>query len=131
MPWLLDQLNQGSTAIDKTSRLYAFGHDVYNLIPIMNDLKLSSGTSYSGLTGRLSVNSRGEIMRQPGWATFKSGTPTSTGDYSAVRFSNPTNSNVSTPTQTRSTNTNQVINRSNRYDPKTWNTGTNRRKQEP
>lgn len=158
MPILLDQLISDSTqSISSSAKLQAFGNDAYNLVPIINDLKQYSGTSYLGLTGRLSINGRGEVIREPAWAKFKKGLPTrlneganysNYGVNSGVVFDKNTAAGVqnqgsneysSSPTQALQTggpspatpNQPTVINRSNRYDSKTWNTRTNRRASSP
>ena len=120
MPWLLSDINN-SNASD--SRLFAFGYDTYQLIPILTQLRLSDGLSYQGLSGRLSANSNGQIVRHPAFATFKNGIPEieESSQGGSPRYE------VDTPTPSVN-NTEPVINRSNRYDSKNWDAGASRRK---
>jgi len=99
----------------------------------MNDLKNNPSTAFAGLTGQLSVNSRGEIMRKPGWAKFKQGIPVPTkSSYSS--YQGTTSGQYQTGSTSQSyqpTQPSTVINRSNHYDSKTWDSRTNRRTQNP
>ena len=118
MPWLLSDTNNSSAS---SSRLFAFGYDAYQLIPILTQLRLSDGLSYQGLSGRLVANSNGQIVRYPAFAKFKNGIPEIEGGLqgSSPRYQ------VAPPSLNK---TEQVINRSNRYDSKNWDAGANRRK---
>lgn len=123
MPWLLsDSHNQNAGS----SRLFAFGYDAYQLIPILSQLRLSDGLSYAGLSGRLFANSQGEIIRQPVWARFKKGMPEIEGAAPRYQLATPAASNTSPSGLPSSA---QVIDRSSRYDSKNWDSGANRRKE--
>lgn len=54
------------------SKLNALGFDSYQLIPIIENLK-NSNLAYTGMTGEISINPRGNAQRKPTWATFNSG----------------------------------------------------------
>ena len=114
MPWILTDTNHANAS---SSRLFAFGYDAYQLIPVLTQLRLSDGLAYQGLSGQLTANSNGQIVRYPSFATFKNGVPTIEG--------NTTRYEVATPPLK---NNNQVIDRSNRYDSKNWDAGASRRK---
>jgi len=118
MPWLLSDTNNSNAS---SSRLFAFGYDAYQLIPILTQLRLSDGLSYQGLSGRLVADSSGQIVRHPAFAIFKKGVPEIEGNSEghSPRYQ------VATPSLN---STEQVINRSNRYDSKNWDAGTNSRK---
>lgn len=112
MPWLLSNNNSND------SRLFAFGYDAYQLIPILTQLRSSDGLSYQGLSGRLVANSLGQIVRHPVFATFKKGIP-----KVELGFESKPPYQVASPLS----NTKKVINRSNRYDSKNWDTRANSR----
>ncbi|MBF0471250.1 MAG: penicillin-binding protein activator [Gammaproteobacteria bacterium] len=54
-------------------RLVAMGIDAYHLLPNLQLLQLNPTRQQQGVSGRLSVNLRQEIERQPIWAQFEQG----------------------------------------------------------
>src|SRR5690606_3789448 len=56
------------------SRLFALGHDAALLVPSLGRLSPPSAT-VDGVTGRLSVNDRGIVMREFAWAEMRGGRP--------------------------------------------------------
>ena len=73
MPWMLPQ-HQWQTLQSRSetlwpqrstqmSRLFAFGVDAYNLLPHMPSMMALPQTQLSGLTGTLSINSQGDVVR--------------------------------------------------------------------
>ncbi|MGH1541836.1 MAG: penicillin-binding protein activator [Arenicella sp.] len=136
MPWLLNPETEKNLG-GLNARLFAFGHDAFNLIPILPQLRNSDGLSYSGLSGKLVANSNGEIIRHPSWAQFRDGkvealVPVLETDEVSVSTSNTQgvsrNSLVGSAKNTSST---PVITGSKRYDPQNWDKRTNRRKVSP
>lgn len=57
------------------SRLYAFGFDAYRLVPILKAGKFGSSNAVPGMTGLLSVDSKGRIRRELDWARVAEGKP--------------------------------------------------------
>ncbi|AXT39388.1 penicillin-binding protein activator [Alteromonas sp. BL110] len=74
MPWLMPSHNwqplqqeveqawQNQNTMQK--RLFAFGFDAYQLLPQLGMLNTLKYLSHEGLTGTLSLNERGEVIRQ-------------------------------------------------------------------
>jgi outer membrane PBP1 activator LpoA protein len=73
MPWLLpnNQWQQMHADIaqlwpqrpTQLQRLFAFGVDAYNLLPVVDNLLALPQLSVSGLTGNLAVNDQGQVIR--------------------------------------------------------------------
>ncbi len=61
-----------NTNPNNISRLNALGYDSYQIIPILNQLK-NQQTSYQGKTGKLLIDTNGNVIRIPSWAKFSSG----------------------------------------------------------
>jgi uncharacterized protein len=57
------------------SRLYAFGFDAYRLVPLLKAGKFGSANAVPGMTGLLSVDSKGRIRRELDWARVADGKP--------------------------------------------------------
>lgn len=57
------------------SRLYAFGFDAYRLVPLLKAGRFGSANAVPGMTGLLSVDSRGRIRRELDWARVVDGRP--------------------------------------------------------
>ena len=55
------------------SRLYAFGFDAYRLVPLLKAGKFGSMNAVPGMTGLLSVDSKGRVRRQLDWARVSNG----------------------------------------------------------
>jgi uncharacterized protein len=55
------------------SRLYAFGFDAYRLVPVLKAGKFGSINAVPGMTGLLSVDSKGRVRRQLDWARVTDG----------------------------------------------------------
>lgn len=55
-------------------RLYAFGYDAFNLIPVLRSAQ-PTATPLGGLTGRLLVDERGRVRRELNWAQVENGRP--------------------------------------------------------
>lgn len=125
MPWSFNTELAASNGV--RSQLHAFGFDCYQLIPIITQLRNSNQFSYQGLTGRLTINEQGEVMRQPEWATFRDGLA------GALDADPDTTTSEETPGVRTTIDNQQPANMqgSNRYDSRTWDTGQNRRKSSP
>ncbi len=57
---------------DIEQRLFAMGYDAITVIPELRQLSMLPGKSLPGLTGQLSVNSEGEVVRHLAWAHYQS-----------------------------------------------------------
>ncbi|MFT5447688.1 MAG: outer membrane PBP1 activator LpoA protein [Gammaproteobacteria bacterium] len=84
MPWLLSpdahslpgQLrNLWPQSGGPLGRLYAFGADSYALISHLRELRVAPNSSYSGLTGDLSLDAERHIRRDMQWSHFVEGLP--------------------------------------------------------
>ena len=74
MPWLMPQHNwkqleenaekAWSNQNTMQKRLFAFGYDAYQLLSELGMLNTLHYITHEGLTGKLSVNKRGEVIRQ-------------------------------------------------------------------
>ncbi|HSN72498.1 MAG TPA: penicillin-binding protein activator [Steroidobacteraceae bacterium] len=56
-------------------RLYAFGFDAYRLIPLLRSQRPGAAAPVAGMTGLLSVDDRGRILRELDWARIVKGQP--------------------------------------------------------
>jgi outer membrane PBP1 activator LpoA protein len=56
-------------------RLYAFGFDAYRLVPLLKAGKFGNDHSVPGMTGLLSVDSKGRVRRELDWAQVAGGKP--------------------------------------------------------
>lgn len=56
-------------------RLFAFGYDAYNLLPLLSQLSHNPSSGYSGLTGMLYMGNNQQVKRQLSWAVFNNGIP--------------------------------------------------------
>lgn len=61
------------------SRLYAFGFDAYRLVPLLKGGKFGSSNAVPGMTGLLSVDSKGRVRRELDWARVTEGKPVPVG----------------------------------------------------
>jgi outer membrane PBP1 activator LpoA protein len=61
------------------SRLYAFGFDAYRLVPLLKAGKFGSSNAVPGMTGLLSVDSKGRVRRELDWARVSEGKPVPVG----------------------------------------------------
>jgi outer membrane PBP1 activator LpoA protein len=57
------------------SRLYAFGFDAYRLVPLLKGGNFGMSNTIPGMTGLLSVDTRGRIRRNLDWARVVAGHP--------------------------------------------------------
>jgi len=57
------------------SRLYGFGFDAYRLVPLLKAGRFGSGNAVPGMTGLLSVDSKGRVRRELDWARVTDGKP--------------------------------------------------------
>jgi outer membrane PBP1 activator LpoA protein len=57
------------------SRLYAFGFDAYRLVPLLKAGKFGTSNAVPGMTGLLSVDSKGRVRRELDWARVAEGSP--------------------------------------------------------
>lgn len=74
MPWMMPEnkwkgLQATTSALwpqrdTQMSRLFAFGADAYNLLPLVPQMSTLSQTSIDALTGRLQINSQGQVERK-------------------------------------------------------------------
>ncbi len=55
-------------------RLYAFGYDAFQLIPVLRSAR-PTATPLDGMTGRLLVDDRGRVRRELDWARVENGRP--------------------------------------------------------
>lgn len=56
-------------------RLFALGADALEVVPALERLRAGAGDAHAGRTGRLTMNSRGQIVRELRWARFTRGRP--------------------------------------------------------
>jgi len=56
-------------------RLFALGADAHAVLPWLSALRASPGTTFDGLTGELSVDANGHLVRRLQWARFADGLP--------------------------------------------------------
>src|SRR5262245_40320410 len=86
MPWVIspDAVSpELRTALSKhwpvrargRGRLYAFGFDAYRLVPLLKAGKFGNEHSVPGMTGLLSVDSKGRVRRELDWAQVAGGKP--------------------------------------------------------
>jgi outer membrane PBP1 activator LpoA protein len=87
MPWVISPdavSTQLRTALSKhwpvrargRGRLYAFGFDAYRLVPLLKAGKFGNAHTVPGMTGLLSVDSKGRVRRELDWAQVAGGKPT-------------------------------------------------------
>jgi len=57
------------------ARLYAFGFDAYRLIPLLKAGRFGAANAVPGMTGLLSIDSKGRVRRELGWARVVDGHP--------------------------------------------------------
>lgn len=81
-PWMLQQPEDAlKTLIKQTwpttanhlGRLYALGIDAYRLFPRLKQLSLIENSQLDGMTGKLSLDPQGRVVRTLKWAQFKNG----------------------------------------------------------
>jgi outer membrane PBP1 activator LpoA protein len=63
------------TSASTSPRLFALGADAYAVLPWLAALRASPGTTFDGLTGELSVDANGHLVRRMNWARFADGLP--------------------------------------------------------
>lgn len=81
MPWILEQQSVNAirhqqlwpSSSDSQKRLYALGYDAYSLISQLAQMRGYSDYQLNGLTGKLSVNQQGLVIRQLTWTQYKDG----------------------------------------------------------
>lgn len=84
MPWVISPdavSTELRTALSKhwpvrargRGRLYAFGFDAYRLVPLLKAGKFGNEHSVPGMTGLLSVDSKGRVRRELDWAQVAGG----------------------------------------------------------
>ncbi|WP_338622275.1 penicillin-binding protein activator [Agarivorans sp. OAG1] len=81
MPWILEQQSVNAirhqqlwpSSSDSQKRLYALGYDAYSLISQLAQMRGYSDYQLNGLTGKLSVNLQGLVIRQLTWTQYKDG----------------------------------------------------------
>ena len=56
-------------------RLYAFGFDAYRLVPLLKAGKFGNAHTVPGMTGLLSVDTKGRVRRELDWAQVAGGKP--------------------------------------------------------
>lgn len=81
MPWMLgeqssvqlrEQYQQLFTDQDEVlQRLYAMGHDAYQLIARLKQQQHLPALVFSGLTGQLSLDKNGSVVRRLSWASYR------------------------------------------------------------
>ena len=79
MPWIIKSAETAPYA-GLLNQLFALGSDAYAVAGNFHQLQQYNSNAINGLTGQISLNTIGEIVTQPVWATFKNGvvTPTDT-----------------------------------------------------
>lgn len=55
------------------ARLFAFGHDAWQLVAYLERLALSADGRIEGATGTLRIDGFGNVQRTPTWSTFRGG----------------------------------------------------------
>jgi outer membrane PBP1 activator LpoA protein len=86
MPWVISPdavSTELRTALSKhwpvrargRGRLYAFGFDAYRLVPLLKAGKFGNTHAIPGMTGLLSVDSKGRVRRELDWARVAGGKP--------------------------------------------------------
>jgi uncharacterized protein len=86
MPWVISPdavSTQLRTALSKhwpmrargRGRLYAFGFDAYRLVPLLKAGRFGNEHAVPGMTGLLSVDSKGRVHRELDWAQVAGGKP--------------------------------------------------------
>lgn len=86
MPWVISPdavSTQLRTALSKhwparargRGRLYAFGFDAYRLVPLLKAGKFGNAHAVPGMTGLLSIDSKGRVHRELDWAQVAGGKP--------------------------------------------------------
>jgi outer membrane PBP1 activator LpoA protein len=55
------------------ARLFAFGHDAWQLVAYLERLALSADGRIEGATGTLRIDGFGNVQRTPAWSTFRGG----------------------------------------------------------
>lgn len=86
MPWVISPdavSTQLRTALSKhwpvrargRGRLYAFGFDAYRLVPLLKAGKFGNANAIPGMTGLLSIDSKGRVRRELDWAHVAGGKP--------------------------------------------------------
>jgi Putative lipoprotein len=84
MPWVISPdavSTQLRTALSKhwpvrargRGRLYAFGFDAYRLVPLLKAGKFGNTHAVPGMTGLLSIDSKGHVRRELDWAQVAGG----------------------------------------------------------
>lgn len=61
------------TARGPAAKLFAFGHDAWQVSAYLEHLALASDSSLLGATGTLRVGPEGNVIRMPAWSTFSGG----------------------------------------------------------
>ena len=84
MPWVLaagdnpirrDIERLWPDASGQHTRLYALGADAYDIIPVLNTLRLFRYEQFNGRTGTLQLGEGNHVFRQLQWARFGNGVP--------------------------------------------------------
>jgi outer membrane PBP1 activator LpoA protein len=86
MPWVISPdavSTQLRTALSKhwparargRGRLYAFGFDAYRLVPLLKAGRFGNAHAVPGMTGLLSIDSKGRVHRELDWAQVADGKP--------------------------------------------------------
>lgn len=81
MPWLLTNSNPTASDIyykigdsnTQLKKLFAFGYDASNLLPILKQLSILNQVSVKGLTGDLHLTSDKRIKRHLNWSQYRQG----------------------------------------------------------
>lgn len=86
MPWVISPdavSTELRTALSKywparargRGRLYAFGFDAYRIVPLLKAGKFGNQHAIPGMTGLLSIDSKGHVRRELDWARVTEGKP--------------------------------------------------------
>ena len=87
MPWVFSKKSSRRHIIkqfwggkaDRYFRFYAFGGDIFLLLPQLQWLEQHPNQFIQGDTGQLSVNGKGQVSRRLSWAKFTNGLPQAIG----------------------------------------------------
>jgi len=85
MPWTLSNTADDNIKIQvhqtwpnkvvQFNRFYALGVDTYKSLNFLSWLRANSNSSIQGVTGKLKMNEKNQIIRELSWAKFRNGKP--------------------------------------------------------
>jgi outer membrane PBP1 activator LpoA protein len=125
MPWVLKSAEVAPYA-GQLNMLFALGTDAYRVASSYKSLRQNSELAINGNTGQVSINTYGETIYQPVWATFQQG------EVVAIETLGIDLAPLQTPNGgiLNSQNVNGIYNDSN-YNSQTWDQQNGARKRAP